>query len=138
MHRAFLLRLWQHHQANETQYNAHAPQATPDLDFALGGNANPRCFLAIEIENRVSRKHLMGGIINAVSLGYLGVLIGWTDEKVKALFRARSYLYFLESVDKPTLLVRNLLILSRAQASDAFGNLSTAEHVASANRRLGV
>jgi hypothetical protein len=65
-------------------------------------------------------------------------LVGWTDEKVRALFRVRSYLYFLESVDKPTLLVRNLLILSRAQANHAFGNLSTAEHGAAADGRLGV
>lgn len=42
LHRGFLLRLWQHHLANETQYNAHGPQATPNLDFALGCNANPR------------------------------------------------------------------------------------------------
>src|SRR5262245_58746223 len=32
-------------------------------------NANARCLLAIEIENRVSRKHLMGGVINAAALG---------------------------------------------------------------------
>ena len=35
-------------------------------------NQNARCFLAIEIENKVSRKHLMGGAINgllAVSSG---------------------------------------------------------------------
>jgi hypothetical protein len=62
----------------------------------------------------------MGGIMNAVSLGHLGIAIGWSDEKVRAMFRARAYLHFLESVDKPTLLVRNLLILSREQADEAF------------------
>ena len=62
----------------------------------------------------------MGGIMNAAALGHLGVMVAWTEEKLRAMFRARSYLFFLESVDKPTMTVRNLLILSRNQADRAF------------------
>jgi hypothetical protein len=119
-HRRFLEQLWGYHSENERQHNASSSRATPDLESALDANRNARCFLAIEIENEVSRKHLMGGIINAVSLGHLGVAIGWNEGKVHAMFRARAYLYFLESVDKPTMRVANLLILSRDQANEAF------------------
>jgi hypothetical protein len=119
-HRAFLEELWAGHEHNEAHFNAHDQQCALSLDHALEQNRNARCFLAIEIENQVSRKHLMGGAINAAALGHLGLLIGWTDEKVRAMFRARSYLHFLESVGKPTILVSNLLILTRRQALQAF------------------
>ena len=117
---AFPNRLWAFHLANERRLRPLDVQAVSLLKFALNGNPNARCFLAIEIENAVSRKHLMGGIMNAVALGHLAVVVGWTEDKLRARFRARAYLHFLESVDKPTLVARNLLILSRAQADRAF------------------
>jgi hypothetical protein len=40
--------------------------------------------------------------MNAVALGLLAVLVGWTDTKIRSLFRARAYLHFLEDVDDPT------------------------------------
>lgn len=120
-HDEFLRALWSFHSENETRFGAQSPQSILNLQFALNSNHNARCFLAIEIENAVSRKHLMGGIMNAVALGHLGIVIGWTEEKLRATFRARAYLHFLEAVDKPTMLVQNLLILSRAQADQAFG-----------------
>jgi hypothetical protein len=58
--------------------------------------------------------------MNAVALGHLAILVGWTEEKVSALFRARAYLHFLEDVSKPTLLVRNLVIMRRDQAQHLF------------------
>ncbi|MEY4964023.1 MAG: hypothetical protein RLZZ323_1342 [Bacteroidota bacterium] len=36
-------------------------------------NQNARCFLAIEIENENSKKHIMGSLINAASLGRIGI-----------------------------------------------------------------
>lgn len=90
------------------------------LDEALGANGNARCFLAIEIENKVSRKHLLGGMINAAALGHLGIYVGWSDVMVRAMLRARRYLHFLQSVGKPTMPVGNLLVLSREQAVEAF------------------
>jgi len=119
-HSTFLDTLWSFHVENERRLGAKSDQSPQSLDFALSGNNNARCFLAVEIENAVSRKHLMGGIMNAAALGHLGVMVAWTEEKLRAMFRARSYLFFLESVDKPTMTVRNLLILSRNQADRAF------------------
>ena len=119
-HRHFLENLWACHVQNEAELNARNDQSASTLGSALAANRNARCFLAIEIENQVSRKHLMGGALNAVALGHLGIIIGWTEDKVRAMFRARNYLRFLERVEKPTISMGNLLILSREQASRAF------------------
>lgn len=78
-------------------------------------NQNARCFLAIEIENRVSRKHLMGGAINAAALGRIGIAVAFRDDKLKAFVKLRSYLNFLASVGKNTFDTTNLLILSADQ-----------------------
>jgi hypothetical protein len=119
-HRTFLNELWTCHLQNEARLGFRDDQCTADLDEALLANHNGRCFLAIEIENVVSRKHLMGGVINAAALGHIGIVIGWTEDKVKAVFRARRYLHFLKRVDKPAIAVGNLLVLSRDQARDLF------------------
>lgn len=78
-------------------------------------NGNARCFLAIEIENATSRKHLMGGAINAAALGRIGIAVGWTDKQVSQLARLRTYLRFLAGVGKNTFDTTNLLILSAEQ-----------------------
>jgi len=78
-------------------------------------NYNARCLLAIEIENRVSRKHLMGGAVNASALGRIGMLVAWTPEKLKAAIKLKRYLEFLGSVGKNTFNTTNLLILDRNQ-----------------------
>lgn len=78
-------------------------------------NRNSRCFMAIEIENQVSRKHLLGGIINASALGRIGILIGWTEEKIKALIRQREYFNYLTSVGKNSFDTSNVLILNPEQ-----------------------
>ncbi|WP_339218583.1 hypothetical protein [Paenibacillus sp. FSL W7-1332] len=43
--------------------------------------------MAIEIEHLVSRKHLMGGAINASALGRFGVVIPWSEEKLRAFIK---------------------------------------------------
>jgi len=78
-------------------------------------NSNSRCFLAFEIENAVSRKHLMGGAINAAALGRIGIAVGWDRGKLRALIRLRTYLLFLARVGKNTFHPSNLLILTGKQ-----------------------
>lgn len=82
-------------------------------------NRNARCFLAIEIENEVSRKHLLGGAVNASALGRIGIVVGWTESKVNALVRLLAYWNYLGSVEKNTFEASNLLLLSRDQLRDS-------------------
>ena len=81
-------------------------------------NKNPRCFITIEIENSVSRKHLIGGAINASALGRIGLFIAFTDEKFKAMKKLEGYFTFLSQVRKNTFDTGNLLILSKDQFLD--------------------
>lgn len=85
------------------------------FDVLKRKNYNARCFLAIEIENKVSRKHLIGGAINAAALGRIGIVVAWTPEKLKAFIKLREYLEFLGSVGKNTFDTTNLLILDKNQ-----------------------
>ena len=78
---------------------------TPDLhrryEDAIERNRNARCFLAVEIENAVSRKHLMGGALNASAMGRIGLLVAWDDEKFRAMQRLLGYFHFLNFVKIP-------------------------------------
>lgn len=85
-------------------------------------NPNARCLLAIEIENKVSRKHLIGGAINAAALGRVGIVVAWTPEKLKAFIKLRRYLNFLGSVGKNTFDTTNLVILDAAQLMSCIEN----------------
>lgn len=82
-------------------------------------NSNARCLLAIEIENRVTRKHLIGGAVNAAALGRIGIVVAWTPEKLRAFVRLRRYLKFLGQVGKNTFNTANLLVLDRDQLLDS-------------------
>ncbi|PEV33314.1 hypothetical protein [Bacillus thuringiensis] len=81
-------------------------------------NRNARCFMAIEIENKVSRKHLMGGAINASALARIGIVIPWTDDKLNAFIRLVRYLNYLKLADKNTFNTTNLLIVTKEQFLD--------------------
>ncbi len=91
-------------------------------------NYNARCFLAIEIENQVSRKHLMGGAINAAALGRIGIVIPWTDEKLRAFVRLVRYLRYLGYAEKNTFNTENLLIVTKEQLDDALDTMKTDEN----------
>lgn len=112
--------------ANIAQYTEDSPGA--DLGDVLYRNQNARCFIGIEIENNVSRKHLMGGAINAAALGRIGLVIAWTEEKLRALIRLRSYLLFLANVGKNTFDPMNLLILSADQVEEVLDLEPYPEH----------
>lgn len=102
-----------------------------DFGEVTHSNWNARCLFAIEIENRVTRKHLMGGAVNAAALGRVGIAVGWTDEKVKAFIKLRSYLLYLGAVGKNTFKPANLLVLSPGQFLHA---IKTEESARTRNR----
>jgi hypothetical protein len=119
-HGNFIHRLCELGNENVDAYGEGAPVSA--FEEIAHRNWNARCFMAIEIENKVSRKHLMGGAINAAALGRIGIAIGWTDEKVRAFVRLRSYLLYLSQVGKNTFHAYNLIVLSRTQM------MNTIEH----------
>lgn len=90
------------------------PQFNFFCDRAINWNA--RCFVAVEVENKPpSRKHLLGSTINAVALGRVGLLIGFSEEVVVKFLRCLKYLNFLKSVKKSSIEFKNGLVLSKDQ-----------------------
>lgn len=78
-------------------------------------NRNARCFVAIEIENKVSRKHLMGGAVNCSVLAKVGIAVGFDEEKHQCFLNLHRYFDFLRQVEKPTFNTANLLIIAKNQ-----------------------
>jgi hypothetical protein len=91
----------------------------PTVDSMEQFNENARCFIAIEIENCVSRKHLLGGVVNASALARIGIIIPWTTEKLRAVVRLLQYWDYLQYVGKNTFHADNALILTSAQLQNA-------------------
>ena len=113
IHRRFLEGLWAHHLENLRLYGSDVTHEV--FAGAFARNSNARCFIAIEIENAGSRKHLMGGALNAAALGRVALAVGWRPHNVRSFVRLRSYFKFLNDVDKPSFPTSHLLILSKDQ-----------------------
>lgn len=117
----FVAKLIKCHLTNLSYINQNTPTEELDervyqkLNQVRNFNYNSRCFVAVEIENAVSRKHLMGGAINASVLGRIGIAVGYTAEMHNAFLNLYRYFSFLQSVDKPTFRTNNLLVLSAEQ-----------------------
>jgi hypothetical protein len=75
-------------------------------------NQNARCLIAIEIENLNSRKHIMGSIVNAASLGRIGIGVGFNPRAMKSFLRIINYLSFLKNVEKNGYDTVNFLVLT--------------------------
>jgi hypothetical protein len=82
-------------------------------DKALKPNENPRCFLAIEVEDKSSRKHRLGSIVNASALGKIGIIVASNERVFESLVKIRKYLEFLEKVRKTRNAPENVLIITR-------------------------
>lgn len=126
----FLKSAIQGHCANAMEYRHPTDErmiyrgCTTSLETVRYANGNPRCFIAIEIENRVSRKHMLGGALNACVLGRIGILVGFNPGAVRALVRLQAYWELLSIVGKPIVPIGNLIILNPDQmrtAVDAIG-----------------
>ena len=87
----------------------------PEFDFLTRKNQNARCFLAIEIENTSTKKHIMGSMINAASFGRIGIGIAFNDSVKRTFLRILNYLAFLKRVEKNTYDTTNFMILTKEQ-----------------------
>ncbi len=81
-------------------------------------NQNARCLMAIEIENKNSKKHFMGSLINAASLGRVGIGVAYTDTAFRTFIRIMNYLGFLKRVGKNTYDTRNFLLITKDQMTE--------------------
>lgn len=84
-------------------------------------NENARCFIAIEIENENSKKHLMGSIVNAGALGRIGLLVAWQEKVLRAAIRMRQYFDYLRSVKKRSFDMGGVMIITREQLAISLG-----------------
>jgi len=86
-------------------------------------NQNPRCFIAIEVENTTARdiKHLLGSIINCSFLGKIGLVVVF-EEYISYAQRLLQYLAFVKRVKKTKKeLFRNVFVISKTDISSLLG-----------------
>lgn len=88
------------------------------FDDLIQKNQNARCFIAIEIENTSTKKHIMGSLINAASLGRIGIGVAYNESVKRTFIRIMNYLAFLKRVGKNTYDTTNFLIITKEQFKD--------------------
>jgi hypothetical protein len=88
--------------------------------FDINYNFNPRCFLAIEIERSGSLKHLLGDLVNAASLGKIGIVVAWDDVVLRKFIRILEYFAFLRERKHLPFVSTNLLLLTSSQIRQLF------------------
>ena len=76
-------------------------------------NRNPRCFLAIECENKTSTKHRLGSLINACAIGNVGLVVTLNNKTYCSYERIVKYMEFLDFNEKLDLHPKNYIILKR-------------------------
>ncbi|MDP3041752.1 MAG: hypothetical protein Q8N62_03340 [Candidatus Omnitrophota bacterium] len=81
--------------------------------FMRNKNDNPRCMLAIEIENSGSSKHMLGNIANVSILGAIGIVIPFNEKKLALCKRIKKYVAFATEVKKIEDVFKNVLIIDK-------------------------
>lgn len=90
----------------------------PEFDFLIGKNQNARCLMSIEVENSSTKKHIMGSMINAASLGRVGIGIAYNESVLRTFIRMLNYMGFLKRVEKNAYDTTNFLIVTKEQFQD--------------------
>lgn len=106
----FIEQCHRHHLANlrKDLYEYANPAS---LEEVLESNNKPRCLIAIEIENTNSKKHIMGSVVNAASLGKIGIGIAYSEEAYRAFLRIINYFAYLFAKEKGSYNTANFLVL---------------------------
>lgn len=89
-------------------------------DYLSTLNKNPRCFMAIEIENTNAAKRALGDIVNASAMGKIGIVVPVGSEKYEMFIKLKRYFHFLEQIGKLEGNFRNLLIIEAGKFINAF------------------
>ncbi|MBI3134080.1 MAG: hypothetical protein HYZ14_05330 [Bacteroidetes bacterium] len=112
--KAFLEKVYACHLENIGDEYLNEIDVSPLQNLSLK-NQNARCFLAFEIENKNTKKHIMGSMINAASLGRIGIGVAYNDSVMRTFLRILNYLAFLKRVEKSTYDTANFLIVTQQQ-----------------------
>ena len=90
----------------------------PEFERIIEKNQNARCLIAIEIENSSTKKHIMGSMVNAASLGRIGIGIAYNESVLRTFRRMLNYMGFLKRVEKNTYDTTNFLNVTKDQFED--------------------
>jgi len=74
-------------------------------------NENPRCFLAIEYEDKTSTKHRLGSLINAGAIGKVGIIVTLNPKVYASYGRILNYLDFLQLHKKQNKIQSNFVVI---------------------------
>lgn len=119
--RRFLRQLYDLHKLNIGE-EIHNEIEIPSFNRLISKNQNARCLLSIEVENKNSKKHFIGSLINAASLGRIGIGIAYNDSALRTFIRIMNYLGFLKRVEKNTYDTSNFLLVTKNQFSHLLGH----------------
>lgn len=92
-------------------------------EFLEKRNKNPRCFLAIEIENSGSSKHMVGNIANVSILGSIGIIVPFNDKQLSLCKRVKEYVAFATVVEKVNVIFENVLVIDKENFLKVFENI---------------
>jgi len=92
-------------------------------DFLRMLNKNPRCFLAIEIENTKKPKRSLGDIVNASVMGKIGIVVPLGNDKYEMFVRIKRYFHYLKDVGKLKGNFRNVLIIEGEKLINSLSGL---------------
>ncbi|HOX83102.1 MAG TPA: hypothetical protein PLJ60_06070 [Chryseolinea sp.] len=121
--RSFISLFYEMHIQNIRKHFGQEPRI-PSLVQVLRKNWNARCLLAIEIENENSRKHIMGSLLNAASLGRVGIGIAFNEASFNSFKMIWSYQGFLRHVGKNAYDTTNFLIVTKEQADEILESIT--------------
>ena len=83
-------------------------------------NDNPRCFVAIEVENEhknrhgricIDVKHVIGSMVNASAMGKVAIMVAKTSNVMKSFEKLLKYLMYLRDVKSLKFLPWNLILI---------------------------
>ncbi|NII83173.1 hypothetical protein [Pedobacter sp. SG908] len=117
--RHFLLLCFKYHKEN-LNAQVYDEIIHPEFETIIHKNKNARCFIAIEIENQNSKKHIMGSVVNAASLGRVGIGVAFNESTLRSFCRIANYLAFLKRVEKNTYDTYNFMILTVDQLESIY------------------
>jgi len=85
--------------------------------FDENWNHNPRCFIAIEVENRSSIKHRLGSMLNASFMGKIGIIVAQNERVLESFRRLLTYLCIISKskLKKTRILIPKNIIIIREQ-----------------------